>query len=121
MDQDCIRCVEGNRNVTAAILKERFDMIFYTGSPTVGKVFARAAAEHLTPCVLELGGKVSCVGVFFIRLAEFMIWFLVLSLFFLSVFDLSVYISSLYVLYQRLVKSFESLFFSYSSSHFSTH
>ena len=34
-----------------------FDIIFFTGSPTLGKVVMRAAAEHLTPVILELGGK----------------------------------------------------------------
>ena len=39
------------------LLQEKFDLIFYTGSPAIGKIVMRAAAEHLTPCVLELGGK----------------------------------------------------------------
>lgn len=61
MDPECIRVVEGNRHVTSALLKERVDKIFFTGSDFVGRVVARAAAEHLTPCVLELGGKSPCV------------------------------------------------------------
>lgn len=47
----------GDRTCTGYLLKHKFDKIFFTGSPTVGKVVARAAAEHLTPCLLELGGK----------------------------------------------------------------
>jgi len=43
--------------MTAALLRERFDLIFYTGSGFVGRIVAEAAAKHLTPTVLELGGK----------------------------------------------------------------
>ena len=43
------------------LLKERFDMIVYTGGLKVGRIVARAAAEHLTPTVLELGGKSPCI------------------------------------------------------------
>ena len=57
MDPDAIVAVEGNRDVTSALLALKFDTIFFTGSGYVGKIIARAAAEHLTPCVLELGGK----------------------------------------------------------------
>jgi aldehyde dehydrogenase (NAD+) len=42
---------------TTALLKERFDYIFYTGSTAVGKIVRTAANEHLTPVTLELGGK----------------------------------------------------------------
>merc|ERR1712159_8951 len=61
MDQNCIKCVEGNRHVTTALLEQKFDMIFFTGSPYVGRIVAEAAAKHLTPCVLELGGKSPCI------------------------------------------------------------
>lgn len=57
LDADTFVVCEGNRDVTDALLKQRFDMIFYTGSGFVGKLVAKAAAEHLTPVVLELGGK----------------------------------------------------------------
>jgi len=57
MDPDCFVVCEGNRDITDALLKERFDSIFYTGSGYVGKLVAKAAAENLTPVVLELGGK----------------------------------------------------------------
>lgn len=48
---------QGGRDVNAALLRERFDHIFFTGSVDVGKSVMRAAAEHLTPVTLELGGK----------------------------------------------------------------
>ncbi len=60
-DPEYIAVVQGDRTVNEQLLKQRFDMIFYTGSPAVGKVVMRAAAEHLTPVVLELGGKSPCV------------------------------------------------------------
>jgi aldehyde dehydrogenase (NAD+) len=56
-----IAMVQGGRKVNEMLLKERFDFIFYTGSPGVGKVVMRAASEHLTPAVLELGGKSPCI------------------------------------------------------------
>ncbi|MDA3824290.1 MAG: aldehyde dehydrogenase family protein, partial [Bacteroidales bacterium] len=48
---------EGGVAETTELLKHRFDKIFFTGSTTVGKIVMKAAAEHLTPVVLELGGK----------------------------------------------------------------
>lgn len=57
LDRDCIRTAEGDRHLTTKILQEKFDSIFYTGSEFVGKLVAEAAAKHLTPTVLELGGK----------------------------------------------------------------
>eukprot|EP00604_Paraphysomonas_vestita_P003017 CAMPEP_0174821608 /NCGR_PEP_ID=MMETSP1107-20130205/9112_1 /TAXON_ID=36770 /ORGANISM="Paraphysomonas vestita, Strain GFlagA" /LENGTH=424 /DNA_ID=CAMNT_0016038837 /DNA_START=94 /DNA_END=1369 /DNA_ORIENTATION=+ len=56
-DQDCIRAIEGNREITTALLNESFETIFFTGSAFVGKMVAEAAARHLRPCILELGGK----------------------------------------------------------------
>ena len=47
----------GGVDITTALLKQRFDYIFYTGSSQVGRIIMRAAAEHLTPVTLELGGK----------------------------------------------------------------
>lgn len=61
MDREAIVVAEGNRDMTDALLKERFDCIFYTGSGFVGKIVAKAAAEHLCPVILELGGKSPCV------------------------------------------------------------
>ncbi len=49
--------VEGDVEVAKALLEEPFDFIFFTGSERVGKVVAKAAAGHLAPTVLELGGK----------------------------------------------------------------
>ena len=46
---------------TQALLAERFDYIFFTGGQRVGKIVMRAAAEHLTPVTLELGGKSPCI------------------------------------------------------------
>ncbi|MDY0396502.1 aldehyde dehydrogenase [Virgibacillus halophilus] len=49
--------VLGEKETSEALLKEKFDYIFFTGSSTVGKAVMRAASEHLTPVTLELGGK----------------------------------------------------------------
>ncbi len=49
--------VEGGVDTATELLKQPFDKIFYTGSTRVGKIVAKAAAEHLTPVTLELGGK----------------------------------------------------------------
>ena len=49
--------VKRRREETTEILKLRFDKIFLYGSPKVGKIVYKAAAEHLTPVTLELGGK----------------------------------------------------------------
>lgn len=57
LDQECYVVVEGGVPETTELLKEPFDYIFYTGSSTVGKVIHQAAAQHLTPTTLELGGK----------------------------------------------------------------
>lgn len=61
-DPRVVQCVgsevPGNGvDVMQTVLKEKFDVIFFTGSSKVGKIVARAAAENLTPCILELGGK----------------------------------------------------------------
>lgn len=53
--------VTGGRAENAALLDEKFDFIFFTGSQEVGKEVLRRAAEHLTPAVLELGGKSPCI------------------------------------------------------------
>ncbi|MFD5303780.1 aldehyde dehydrogenase family protein [Streptomyces rochei] len=57
LDTDAVAVVEGGVPETTALLAERFDHIFYTGNGTVGRIVMRAAAEHLTPVTLELGGK----------------------------------------------------------------
>ena len=55
--EEYVTIVQGHRDVNSALLKERYDIIFFTGSPDLGRVVMRAAAENLTPVVLELGGK----------------------------------------------------------------
>lgn len=52
---------EGGVEVTTQLLAQRWDYIFFTGSIPVGKIVAKAAAEHLTPTTLELGGKSPCI------------------------------------------------------------
>jgi len=56
-DPAYLKVVEGGIPETTALLVEKFDKIFFTGSSTVGKIIYQAAAEHLTPVTLELGGK----------------------------------------------------------------
>ncbi len=60
-DANHIQIVQGGRKVNEILLGQRFDIIFFTGSPSLGKVVMSAAAENLTPVVLELGGKSPCV------------------------------------------------------------
>ncbi|NGZ74705.1 aldehyde dehydrogenase [Saccharibacillus sp. VR-M41] len=52
-----VAVMEGEVQTSTELLREKFDYIFFTGSTPVGKVVMRAAAEHLTPTTLELGGK----------------------------------------------------------------
>ena len=59
--EDLVQVVLGGVQETGELLKEKFDYIFFTGSTQVGKVVMRAAAEHLTPVTLELGGKSPCL------------------------------------------------------------
>ena len=61
LDPDAVALVEGAVAETEALLAERFDHIFYTGSGRVGQVVMEAAARHLTPVTLELGGKSPCI------------------------------------------------------------
>lgn len=61
LDRSAIRVVEGDRHMTQAILKCRYDKYFFTGGSYVGKMVYEAAARELTPAVLELGGKSPCV------------------------------------------------------------
>lgn len=56
-DAEYLFVVEGGIPETTSLLQQPLDKIFFTGSPTVGKIIMRAAAEHLTPVTLELGGK----------------------------------------------------------------
>ncbi|KAL3273359.1 hypothetical protein HHI36_014807 [Cryptolaemus montrouzieri] len=57
LDPDCYQIYTGGPKETTLLLKEKFDYIFFTGSPSVGKIIHKAAAENLTPVTLELGGK----------------------------------------------------------------
>ena len=60
-DERYISIVQGNRTVNAALLEQRWDLIFFTGSPSLGKKVMEAASRHLTPVILELGGKSPCI------------------------------------------------------------
>ena len=60
-DSEYIAVVQGNREVNGALFDMRWDIIFFTGSPALAKSVMAAAAKHLTPLVLELGGKSPCV------------------------------------------------------------
>ncbi|XP_020107199.1 aldehyde dehydrogenase family 3 member H1-like [Ananas comosus] len=57
LDNSCIKVVEGAVPETTALLEQKWDKIFYTGNGKVGRIVMAAAAKHLTPVVLELGGK----------------------------------------------------------------
>ncbi|KAF0894588.1 hypothetical protein E2562_001888 [Oryza meyeriana var. granulata] len=57
VDNSCIKVVEGGVPETTALLEQKWDKIFYTGSGAVGRIVMAAAAKHLTPVSLELGGK----------------------------------------------------------------
>ena len=59
--EEYIAIVEGNRDVNQILLAERWDLIFFTGSPSLGKMVMEAASKNLTPVVLELGGKSPCI------------------------------------------------------------
>lgn len=56
LDPSCYTVIQGGIPETQALLAERWDKIFFTGGATVGRIIAKAAAPHLTPVVLELGG-----------------------------------------------------------------
>jgi len=61
LDTDCIATIEGGVDETSELLKQRFDHILYTGNGAVARVVMEAAAKHLTPVTLELGGKSPCI------------------------------------------------------------
>ncbi|KAG5528977.1 hypothetical protein RHGRI_029589 [Rhododendron griersonianum] len=60
-DNSAIRVVEGAVAETSALLEQKWDKIFYTGSGRIGRIVMSAAAKHLTPVILELGGKCPAV------------------------------------------------------------
>ncbi|KAF7269575.1 hypothetical protein GWI33_017379 [Rhynchophorus ferrugineus] len=57
LDPECYPVFFGGIPETTDLLKQKFDYIFFTGSPQVGRIIHAAAAKNLTPCTLELGGK----------------------------------------------------------------
>ena len=59
--EEYVAVVQGDRDVNTALLEQRWDMIFFTGSPSFGRAVMAAAAKNLTPVVLELGGKSPCI------------------------------------------------------------
>lgn len=60
-DAEYIAVITGGRAENAALLEQKFDFVFFTGSQAVGKEVLRHTSEHLTPAVLELGGKSPCI------------------------------------------------------------
>ena len=60
-DPAYVAVVTGGREENTALLEQKFDFIFFTGSQNVGREVLRRASEHLTPVVLELGGKSPCI------------------------------------------------------------
>lgn len=60
-DQRHVSYFEGGRDVNTDLLSQRFDHIFFTGSPAMGRVVMEAASHNLTPVTLELGGKSPCI------------------------------------------------------------
>ncbi len=60
-DEEYIAVVQGNREVNRILLEQRYDLIFFTGSPALGRKVMEAASRNLTPVVLELGGKSPCI------------------------------------------------------------
>ena len=59
--EDYVAVTQGHRDVNAALLEQRWDIIFFTGSPSLGRLVMASAARNLTPVVLELGGKSPCI------------------------------------------------------------
>lgn len=59
--ESLVAVVQGNREVNRQLLEMKWDLIFFTGSPSLGRQVMEAASRNLTPVVLELGGKSPCV------------------------------------------------------------
>lgn len=57
LDPDCYACIQGGVPEMKVLLDEKWDKIFFTGSANVGRIISKAAAPHMTPVTLELGGK----------------------------------------------------------------
>ncbi len=60
-DENYVAAVLGDHQISTKLLEQRFDYIFFTGGTTIGKRVMQAAAQHLTPITLELGGKSPCI------------------------------------------------------------
>ena len=60
-EEDFVALVQGNRTVNSELFKHRYDLVFLTGSPSLGRIAMEAQAKYLTPMVLELGGKSPCI------------------------------------------------------------
>ncbi|MBR5856852.1 MAG: aldehyde dehydrogenase family protein [Bacteroidales bacterium] len=60
-NEEYIAVVQGHRDVNETLLQIRWDIIFFTGSPSLGRTVMAAAAKNLTPVILELGGKSPCI------------------------------------------------------------
>uniref|UniRef100_A0A493SV93 Aldehyde dehydrogenase domain-containing protein n=1 Tax=Anas platyrhynchos platyrhynchos TaxID=8840 RepID=A0A493SV93_ANAPP len=60
LDKDCFAVVTAGKQETTRLLENKFDYIFFTGNPAMGRIVMTAAAKHLTPVMLELGGKNPC-------------------------------------------------------------
>ncbi|ELS00133.1 aldehyde dehydrogenase [Gloeocapsa sp. PCC 73106] len=69
-DPSFITVVEGGVSVSQELLQQKFDHIFFTGGTRIGKIVMTAAAQHLTPVTLELGGKSPCIVDTEINLSE---------------------------------------------------
>ena len=61
LDSECVSVVEGGVTEVTDLLEQRWDHVFFTGGERVGKIVMAAAAKHLTPVTLELGGKSPCI------------------------------------------------------------
>ena len=76
-DPSYVTAIEGGMEVNRPLMNEEFEYIFFTGSSAVGKAWMEAAARHLTPVTLELGGKSPCIVDREVRLevaAERIVW-----------------------------------------------
>ncbi len=60
-EENFVAVVQGNRTVNSELFKHRYDLVFLTGSPSLGRIAMEAQAKYLTPMVLELGGKSPCI------------------------------------------------------------
>jgi aldehyde dehydrogenase (NAD+) len=59
--EEYVAVVQGNRVVNGELFRHRYDLVFLTGSPSLGRIAMEAQAKYLTPMVLELGGKSPCI------------------------------------------------------------